>query len=253
MKYLLIICTLHRLDTEFMKNIVVSICTIIGTTIAIMTYKRAKSSILQSEVAKLQTKKLTELLDLFKGFKEVFMVDVYFEIILCNLYEFAKQHNSAFELEDLIDSNGHISNCDLSKLRNGWVILDMSSERPINDLHTGAEPSPTRPAAGFRLIDTIYTTNSFVDLHQTLLDYISDPFLPKFVCKKIKLIMEQISANLRGPLAHAIDDNLAVLVNSKTSSSIWPQAIFNQFNHNRIGHIKTINELIRRLRQYLHV
>lgn len=200
-------------NSEWIKNLVTAICTIAGVIIAILTYKRAKASILQSEVAKQQTKKLNELLNLFNGFKQVFLQNIYYEIIICNLYEYGKLVGIGFHLSNSLSSNEDDEDLELDKLRDEWLVLDASTERCFSDIYEDMESKQThKPANGFKKIDTIYITRSFNEFYRRMLNYADDPFLPKFANKIIKEILKEVDSNLRGPLAHAFDNNLDMLL-----------------------------------------
>lgn len=245
--------TFFVLNSDWIKNIIIAVCTIIGAVIAILTYNRAKVSILQSEVAKQQTGKLNELLCLFTGYKEIFLIDLYYEILVCNLYEYAKIYGHEFHLSSINSSKSDEGDLELDKLRDGWLILDMSIERFFSDIHENMEPKASHPAKGFKRVDVLYITNSYHEFAVSMRKYAEDPFLPKFVCKKVTEILKQVDSNLRGPLAHVFDINLDNMLSCESTQPIWPQAIFNQFNQISIHHEKTIVRLINRLRRYLRI
>lgn len=238
-------------NSEWIKNAVIATCTLIGAVIAILTYNKAKVSILQSEVAKEQTKKLNEILSLLNGFKELYLINLYYEILLCNLYEYAKQFGQEFYLSDSSGQEKKDGENNLKELRDGWLILDISTESFFNDVHQEIKPSLSHPAKGFKRIDALYITRSYNDFATQMCKYADDPFLPKFVSANIIKILKEVESNLREPLAHELDIHLDYLASSEFSQPIWPQAIFNQFNDKRIHHNKTIIKLINRLRRYL--
>jgi len=246
--------TFFQLNSEWIKNGVTATCAIIGAIIAILSYNKAKYSILQSEVAKQQTKKLNDLLEIFNGYEEAFFSNIYYEIIICNLYEYGKIYGYEFELVDIQSSTStQDSDTELAKLRNGWLILDFSREQTFSHIYQTLDSQQSRPASGFKVIDAIYITKSYTDFQQLLINYKNDPFLPKFVSKNLLRIYDQIEDNLRMPLAHALDNNLEIILNSDKTKPILPQAIYNQFNHYRIHHTKAIRALITRLHKYLKI
>ncbi len=74
-------------NVVWIKDVFYILFTCAATFVAVLTYRKAKKTIFQPAVVKRQTELMVELLDyLHTNTSGLFMLEVYYEIIECNLH-----------------------------------------------------------------------------------------------------------------------------------------------------------------------
>lgn len=251
-------------NSQQFKDITSALCTVFATFIAWLTYRKAKSTLFQSEVAKEQTRLLIEILNIFIRDKNMFMNSIYYDIILCNLSEHSKEHDSEISFFPIND-DANIANetagflNGVQGMRNGYYILNLDTSGVgvftdvLQELRGDDSEEQGEDFNDFTL-GLIYITQSFVDLRSSLENYIYNPFLPSFVQNQLTLLLRQIECNIKGPLAKVFESNFKRIMQSSIDQ-VWPQAIHNDFLHDpsRIDHTPTIDSLILGVRKYLRI
>lgn len=246
-------------NTEAINNIVTAICTIVATIVAILTYRKAKSTIFQSEVAKHQTTLIMDILNLFMLNSNMpFMHQIYDNIVMCNIYEHSKEYG--IPLVPLADDEQEQTEIvkEMEELRAGYEILDMSNIKPFDNLFQPELNFLRTVEKNQKLdfhFDVVFLTKDFFNLLKALKNYISNPFLPKALKEPLECLVADIEHNITNPMARVLERNLQILLDENENREFWHQAVFNEFLHqsDRIDHTPLINSLIEKMRNYLKI
>ena len=249
------------------KDIFWIIFTLIATIIAILTYKRARYTILQplrSEVIKRQTDLFIEIIEVFSDESKV-LVDLDLDkIVTLNTFKVLEQYgyvlNGAETLQKECDKN----------FVGGLIVkrgnqLDMF-EKP--DAFNKAKQGEDKTESDFRKklyenleedkidIEMIYLTKKFYETMDRYKRLTTNAFLPKEIKEPldeiIKNIYDDISINLKQILEEFV---LKVYCKSKNGEKfgINPIGVYNAFNEKRHINSKLIERVREETREYLMI
>ncbi len=258
-------------NISWIKDALWVVFTLIATIIAILTYRRARYTLLQplrSEVVKRQTELLVELLEYISGPKNniYFGID-YMGMIACNSYKL-------LELCDFVLVDENIGKTVAENI-GGFMFLKTHGE--INSFCIPTDPFETnnedisqrqlayrksvkeqiRSQGSIAELEGLYLTKKHAETLAELERFRDNPFMPKSIQNLLNQLLEDIQKNIRGPLFKELE-KFIVRVDSMESDKEHPvnityQAIYNDFLRHSKSHTKTINEITNSVREYLLV
>lgn len=258
-------------NISWIKDVLWVIFTLIATIIAILTYRRARYTLLQplrSEVVKRQTELLVELLEYISSSKRniYFGID-YMGIIACNAYKL-------LELCDFVLVDENIGKAVAENI-GGFVFLKTHGE--INSFCIPADPFGTNSEdisqkqleyrkrikkqihlqGSIAELEGLYLTKQHTETVAELKRFKENPFMPKPIQQLLNQLLEDVQKNISGPLFRELE-KFIVQVNSMESDKEHPvnityQAMYNDFLRYCKSHTKTIDEITSSVREYLLV
>ena len=258
-------------NISWIKDVLWVIFTLIATIIAILTYRRARYTLLQplrSEVVKRQTELLVELLEYISGpTTNIYFGIDYMGIIACNAYKL-------LELCDFVLVDENIGKTVAENI-GGFVFLKTHGE--INSFCIPADPFGTnnediakkqlaykqsvkeqiRLCGSIAKLEGLYLTKQHSETLAKLERFRDNPFMPKSIRNLLNQLLEDIQKNIKGPLFKELEKFIVQANSMETDKdhpvSITYQAMYNDFLRYCKSHTKTINEITSCVREYLLV
>lgn len=247
------------------KDILWIIFTFSATLIAVLTYRRARHTLLQplkTEVIKRQTSILVKLLDFLAKNNINTLID-YYGIIECNTFSIT--NNCGFKWEDeRIQKvlNGSISFTYMNDNMKKEIKVPLSFDDAFNyglkkrDLIKGMiensnETDNKKSAPVF-----LYFTRKYSSFEKELNKYIVNPFMPKDIQNLLIKLQSDVKYNLYNPLKQVLLNYHYTLckqehIQDKYEISCSP--LYNQFNRIHKSHDSNIISLRNLIREYLMI
>lgn len=245
-------------NISWIKDILWIIFTLVATIVAVLTYKRAKSSVLQpirTETIKKQSVLLEEVLKFIKD-------DVdYYELLELNVLSFLVDYGFVLKNQKELKENIKMRRCGqrivTQKKQLDFVeVLEPFTkdltEKEINDYH---KEKFDKAKNGKIEIEMIYISKKFKEYNDTLNNFIENPFLPtKF--KKILLKMKcnidfNASVNIKKVLEDFFKEYFKRYKNGETNFNM--PGIYNTYNHILLNNKEHIEVLYKEIRDYLFI
>ncbi len=254
------------------KEILWIFFTAIATTVTILTYKRAKHTVLQplkTEITKRQTDVLVQLHDYLLDKDNDFFSKVdYLGIVACNSYMILKEYG--FVLND--DTIGK----EVEKNRNGCLILKKHGtlaqvslpnlleqkkdkqdiDEEINDYYKNKYENAKN---GVVEIDHIHLTNEYHECIHTLRSFENNAFIPKSIKVLIEELNEEIHSNLTNIMKLTLEEYLIQICSDEMDPTtedpvlINHFAVYNNFQRRSNHHNQTIAKIQNQTRKYLKI
>lgn len=238
-----------------------------GTVVAILTYRRAKATILQpirTEVIKKQSELLSKLLQTLSDNDQSFEVGLdYVSIVQINviltLRDFGFVFKEQKELFEKIKDNisGWIP-CGKTNILKDVEIIGAFTETPEKKKESdyGIEKY-NNLKKGEIDIDKIYLTKEHLEFVKLISDFKSDPFMPISIQKIIIELFSDINNNLAIVLKNDLEvfmlDFSKGYFENGNAPHFNPAGIYNNFNHSRVHHRLTLEKLKNEIRKYLRI
>lgn len=238
-----------------------------GTVVAILTYRRARATILQpirTEVIKKQSEILSSLLQILKENNHSFENGLdYVNLVQANVLMTLKDYGFVFK------ENKEISD----KLKNnlaGWTPCGKSNIlKDVEIIGTFSEETDPKKTDEYGLekfnnlkmqqidIDKIYLTKSHSEFVKTTSEFRDDPFMPTTIQQTLKELSNDINSNLVIVLKSELEifmlDFSKVYFEKNAAPHFDPVGVYNSFNHSRVHHRETFNKLRNEIRKYLRI
>ena len=258
---------LIRNNISWIKDLFILVFTAIATAVTVLTYKRAKDTILQpirNETIRKQSEILSQLLDFFQPNDHEFESAIdYVNIVQVNIVLQLKEYGFLFKDNDkLFDTvqqkiSGFIPCKDTKILHDIEVIQPFETKENKHSWIDISKQKYEQLKKGIVEIDRIYITNKYSTFISKLLGFTHNVFLPK---KIISILYNYISS---------IDENLTVILKKELENFLKeyeelyfnksddipnfnPLGVYNSFNHAKIHYNKnTIAKLRNEIREYL--
>lgn len=258
-------------NISWIKDTLWVIFTLIATIIAILTYRRARYTLLQplrSEVVKRQTELMVELLEYISGTKRniYFGID-YMGIIACNAYKLLEL--CGYTLAD--------ENVGKTVEKNIGGFMFLKSEGEIHTFCVPADPFGTddeniaKKQAAYKLhireriqnggsltdLEGLFLTKTHSETVSRLKEFRDNPFMPQSIQTMLDQLLDDINQNIRGPLFKELE-MFIVRANSMKSDQDNPlkityQAMYNDFLRYSKSHTEIVKEISDSIRKYLLV
>jgi hypothetical protein len=254
-----------RDNAGWLKDIFTILFAATGTVIAILTYRRARHGILQpirNEVVKTQAQTLKELL---KEFGPAFGLEDrldYINVVSINVILQLRDLGFVFSGHDELIKKQQSFVGAIMPLPKSDVVEDVEvvqafkSDKKGSDWKDRSKELYEKAKAGDLEIQNLYLTTRHAEYVNRLSQLAQDPFLPKAIQKVLNRVIEEKESNLRRALKDTIESFLnAFFAQSETGSypQFDPVGVYNDFNHCRIHHKSSADELRSVTRRYLRI
>jgi hypothetical protein len=238
-----------------------------GTVLAILTYKRARATILQpirTEVIKKQSEILTRLLQELKEHKQSFDLGLdYLTMVRINVLLTLRDYGFIFKEHEEIFNN-------LKDQISGWEICWKSNIlKDVEVIGVFKENSTSSKSNEFGLekfnnlkkgeidVDKIYLSKLHSEFVKLISEFRDDPFMPTPIQLTLTELTNDINNNLtiilKGELeSFMINFSKAYFENNK-APHFDPIGVYNSFNHSRVHHGETYKKLNHEIRKYLRI
>ncbi|NMC31222.1 MAG: hypothetical protein GYA36_02020 [Veillonellaceae bacterium] len=236
----------------------------VGVYVALLTYKRASSTILQpirSEVIKKQSALLSSLLEyLFTGVEE--KID-YVELASVNTFMLLHNYGFVFSKHKEFMERANQSICGWIPCGDSKCLMDVeivpmfkSKESEIGESDVG-KILFENAKSGVIEIDKIYITKQYAEFQKTFYGYTDTPFLPADIQQPLQRISQDISYNLTVHLKHTLKSFMVAFCKAyfEEGKTLQPSpvGVYNEFNHVRIHHKVSLDIVKNQIREYLHI
>lgn len=255
-----------------LKDFLWIVFTFIATLVAILTYRRARYTLLQplrTEVIKRQTDLLVELLDFLcdnsndffqkVGYESMIAINTY---ILMAEYGFVFNDNTPIEkvYEDsvgalILKESGTIESFALPKLIES---KEDANKLKKEEFDRSAEKYKNAKK-GIVELEIIHLTKQFRNSEQKLDYFINNQFMPKNIQKLLIELKSEIYENLHRKMKPALEKFLIELCNTELNAnkenpvSINYRAVYNNFQRESNHHNSTITKMRKTARDYLMI
>lgn len=260
-------------NVSWIKDALWILFTLIATIIAFLTYRRARYTLLQplrSEVVKRQTELMVELLEYISNREQnvYFSID-YMGIIACNTYKL-------LELCDFVLIDENISKS-VEQDIGGFLLLKAEGSPltfcaptdPLVNSDTEADivekeseykkqlVSQIHLEQSISNLEVLYLTKTHLQTISQLERYRDNPFMPKQIQGLLNQLLEDITANIKGPLFKELEKFIvrmdAMPSDKENPPQISHQALYNSFLRYGKSHTQMIEGITQSIRQYLYV
>jgi hypothetical protein len=250
------------------KDISTIIFTCVGTILGILTYKRAKATILQpvrTEVVKKQSVLLSELLSVITK-DEVFAFD-YIGIVGVNVYLILMEYGYVFsnqeKLKEMINSKRYaIIPCGEDIVLGNLKLFQPFDDKPDREkdkkewVELSREKYNKAKKDGIIIIDEIVITSEHYKYFEKLRDFETNPFIPSIIQESIKDILNTVNLNLKVYLRQTLTDFTTEFVKrglSEKKFNFSIEGIYNEFNHKRLHHHEQFEKIKKAIRSHLRI
>ena len=254
-------------NISWIKDIFTLFFVAVGTIITILTYRRARATILQpirTEVIKKQSEILTKLLQVLKEHNHSFEIGLdYVNLVQVNVFITLKDYGFIFKENESIFEN--IKN-DLD----GWIPCGKTNIlKDVEIIGTFQESKSAKKESNYGLekynklknqeidLDKIYLTKTHSEFTRIIVDFKNDPFMPT----SIQLILTELTNNINNNLSIILKSELEIFMldfaktyfKDNNAPKFNPIGVYNNFNHSRVHHRKTFEKLNIEIRKYLRI
>jgi hypothetical protein len=247
-----------KINISWIKDSLEIIFYFITALIVVLTYKRAKETILQpirSEVIKKQTDLLIKLLDLIKDdyidYSNIVKVNVFMWL---SIYGFRVKDHDNLAKNMNTQMSGFIIVGDCS---NEFELIAPFQKKDKEGVHENYNKSRYLKAkSGDININQIFTTKKLNLYLQTLKEIKKSPFLPYSVKEKLEKYLKDIHKNLTVHLREVLKEFIKDLFekfDNKEFDLISNAGVYNNFNHRKTDHRVNFNDLYSSIRVYLKI
>lgn len=257
-------------NITWIKDLVTLIFAGTGTVLAILTYRRARATILQpirNEVIKKQSELLSEVLSLCHPPSRIDNGVDYVKLVQANVLLHLRDYGFVFrnqpELFDALekDISGWLPCGESRVLKDVEIIGSFRSGPPDAKNLSGAnEVGKQRyedANKGIISIDKIYLTTQHRDFMEKIQLLSTNPFMPAVIQGVLSQLIIDINKNLKEALKEVIEGFVSEFFQKTANATGYPgfdpTGVYNDFNHHRIHHREMINRLFKETRSYLRI
>lgn len=257
-------------NITWIKDFVMLLFAGTGTVITILTYRRARATILQpirNEVIKKQSELLSEVLNLCHPPSKIDTGIDYIKLVRANVLLQLRDYGFVFrdqsELFEAVNKEiGGWIYCGESRiLKDAEIVGSFRSEagenKNINDLNEAGKKRYEDAKKGIVSIDKIYLTIDHKDYMGKIHLLSTNPFMPAAIQMVLSQLILDINKNLRENLRRVLEDFVREFFKKSSEGAVYPRfdpvGVYNDFNHLRIHHREAINRLLKETRSYLRI
>ena len=254
-------------NINWIKDVFTLIFVGTGTVVAILTYRRARATILQpirTEVIKKQSELLSKLLQTLSENNQSFEVGLdYVNLVQMNVlltlrdYGFVfKEHKELFQ--KISDSIVGWKPCGRTNILKDVEIIGSFSEPTENRKENkfGVEKF-NNLKKGEIDIEKIYLTKRHMEFLKLISDFKDNPFMPSSIQQTLNELFNDINNNLVIVLKRELEifmiDFSKVYFAENNAPHFDPIGVYNSFNHSRIHHKPILDKLKNEIRKYLRI
>jgi len=216
-----------------------------GTIVTILTYRRARATVLQpirTEVIKKQSEILSKLLQILKENNQSFEVGLdYVNLVQTNVLLCLRDYGFIFkDQKEIIEK--------LEENLAGWTYCGKS--RVLKDVEVIDTFSKSTEA-------TTQNDYGLQKYNNLKIEFRNDPFMPTTIQQTLTELSNDINNNLSIILKSELEifmlDFSKVYFEENKAPHFDPIGVYNNFNHSRIHHRETENKLRSEIRKYLRI
>jgi len=251
-----------RENINWLKDIFTIIFTGVATTIAILTYKRAKETFLQpvrTEVIKKQTELLADLLEILYEDDPDSGLD-YVGVVRVNVFEWLVSYGF------ILNNQEEIKKSILKEMDSLFLVLPGKQTLEEFELISSFKEKENKKGlddygkklyekgkSGKIIINKIFFTKKHISYVNKLYYYAENPFIPSNIKISLEALLQDINVNLSKNLKKVIERFIREVFSKKVKTGFSPNGVFNEFNHIRIHHKQNYEMLKKEIRSYLKV
>lgn len=237
-------------NISFVKDLSTILFAGTATIVAVLTYRRAKSTILQpirSEAIKKQSELLVSFLaELKQNNNSIENWLNYLSLVELNVIHTLKDFGFVFSddkntITKAIENTASWIPCGSSNQLLDVEIVSTFADKPKSKekLDVGKQRYENLKLGKIE-IDKIYLTKEALRVLNTLSDFSNDPFMPKSVSEDISTLLKDININLTDILKEELETFMLGFAKSFFENNEAPKfnhvGVYNSFNHNRRHH-----------------
>lgn len=247
--------------TNYIKDYSDISVAIVGTILAILTYLRAKETILQpvrTEVIKKQTDLLIELLELLGNESALLDTVDYQGMIQLNILDSMILCGSVFKNQDKIkemikkESRGGIFTDESADMFESIPVFNKNDDKNTKPQDTNKKFYEAAKKGKYK-IPLLHITNKRFTFDEKLNGFTRNPFLPKKIRELLDELSMQIHKNTMNFLKKTVEDAINEFFRKGLKEVPNAVGIYNNFNHVRISHEDSISRINAEIRKYLKI
>ena len=230
-------------NSNWIKDFFTLIFTGTATILAILTYRRAKATVLQpkrTEVIKIQTQLLTDFLkSISENGKSINSSLDYFGVLTCNVYfEIIKSGVGIDKEPEIYNSmKANIAGC-YARFQNKSNVMQLKGNLDeLLDIIKTPE-----------IISVVVLTKQALDTINRILELKSNPFIPNDINEIVDDIMQELTYNY-----FELMPNYYNHLTPNGNKNFNPISNFEDFDRKRKSHDESIEKLRQKIRQHLGI
>lgn len=254
-----------KTNIGWIKDLGTLFLAVTATVISILTYRRARATILQpirNEVIKKQSEILSALLSFIRehenninfglDYSNIARINALLTIIECG-YKFKDQENIEKEIGEHIAC--WVIKPKTDQLEDFEIIGPIASKKTARPENSGKEKYELAKQ-GKASITKISITKKHNDFYREL-EYASEnAFLPLSIQNELKKLIIEININRTDRMIETLEEFInayAKVTNDGNYQNINPSGVYNQFNRKAINHNIQFSKLKKSIREYLKI
>ncbi len=247
----------------WIKDLGTLVLAVTATIISILTYRRARATLLQpirNEVIKKQSEILSNLLSFIReNESSIFRGLDYDNIARTNALIALEEHGFKFHKQESIKE-------EIAALTSHYIIKPKGNRldefevlSPISEKKEDIDLSKERfelAKQGKASIVKLTITKKHDIFHKELIHASENAFLPEVIQKELRQLLRDIHINLAENMITTLED----FINEYTAATrdgnypnVQPSGVFNKFNRVAINHDQQFNRLKSTIREYLRI
>ena len=236
-----------------------------ATVIAILTYIRARATILQpirTEVIKKQSELLTRLLQNLKEADSFEKGLDYLNLVPINVMKTLEDYGFVFKGHDEMfkklqqELSGYIY-CGESKIMADVEVVGTFEKKTPTESTAAGSDKFEKLKDGQVEIDKIYLSKRHTAFLGEVVDFADDPFMPGSIQKILKEVLNDVNNNLlivlKGELESFMIKFNTDYLSNRDNLKFNPVGVYNEFNRTRVYHHATVARLKKEIRKYLRI
>ena len=240
----------------------------VATVLGILTYRRAKATILQpvrTEVVRKQSNILSELLALISG-EEITAFD-YMQIIFVNVYSVLLDYGFVFSNQKNLQEYLNSKRCAAIPCDAELFLRNVSVCQPFDDKRSKEETEKEAAdlqrkryeeakKGGVIVIDKVEITKDHVEFVKKLSDFAANPFMPASIQESLKDLLHTVDVNLTVHLKEVLEDFTKEFFrrdSSENKTDFSVDGVHNEFNHKRFHHREQFDRIKEDIRNHLRI
>lgn len=244
----------------YLRDFATTFVALTGAVVAILTYRRAKETLLQpvrSEVIKRQTDMLIEVLSTIGSGVSVSEKADYRGIIEVNILGSMLKCGAIFndveQIRAFLDKKvkGSLLGKESSEFMELAPVFEPKSpKKNPKDVNKVFYDKAKKGTFNMPMIDMTGESLIFLD---DLKMHANNPLMPKAVSDLLTVLREEIMANIEGPLVLSVEGAINDSFASGGMEVPNPSGVFNRYNRKALSHSVTVSKIKTEIRQYLKI
>jgi len=250
------------LNVGLTKDILTALAAIVIAIIAVLTYRRARDTVLRPEIIRRQSDLLSDLFRFLSNVDTGHHSDPDYQgIIVLNLRALLSSYGFMSETQEPPDklrteqpAGALVSEAGLELIPSVQVEEEIT---PNGQSRYTREERQNQAKAGIIDIDQIWLTRAYVEFDNKLSDYVRDPLMPSQVSTALAKLQDDISVNLHVHMPETLRQFMEAFCKHYFAGGkkpvIEPAGVYTDFNRKRIRHKEHIEKIREAIREHLRV